>query len=621
MAAQTRLPDVLVLADDGSTDRSAEIAQAFAAEHGAWVDYLRLPQRPPERDRLATAHELKAFQAAVSEVVGDGFDVVAKMDADLDLSPRAIETVEQGFLLDPTLGMAGLRLSERDQDGTLKRMPSKPEHVEGATKFYRRACWNDIAPIKPILGWDTFDELHARMHGWRTWAFEVPGGDPVHLRRMGRQGSILRSFRRWGACSYGYGAHPSQVAWYAIVLGKQRSPRVVGGIIPRGLGGSLDQARPARRPGDSCGRTARPSRAVVAAARTRVMMSATPVPAEASPLPAGAPPAAAPSASVVVRSLSWVGAGHVVGQAFWFGSLLILAALLPPKAFGTVAIGLLLVTAATRTMESGTRGSIITSKGLTRIEVRNTLAFNLLMGITLAIVIALTARPMVSFFALGSNALLLAAFGLSVALYAPAIVPLALLEKNLKYRPRATVQVAATMTASILAVASAFLGAGVWSLVIRQLLYLAMLAVAGWFAAVRGGVCGPGGGGLEWRLADAAACWSSAFMLFSLTDFVVFNADSLTVGHLTDTRKLGLYALAFTLAFAPVTQFSAQIGGVFFSASSASDPETIRRWTMPASAHLFRRCPRSRSRSCSRPWRSRRSSGRSRLKWFPCSRS
>ena len=230
MAAQTRLPDLLVLADDGSTDRSAQIAQAFAAEHGAWVDYLRLPQRPPERDRLATAHELKAFQAAVSEVVGDGFDVVAKMDADLDLSPRAIETVEQGFLSDPTLGMAGLRLSERDQDGTLKRMLSKPEHVEGATKFYRHACWHDIAPIKPILGWDTFDELHARMHGWRTWAFEVPGRDPVHLRRMGRQGSILRSFRRWGACSYGYGAHPSQVAWYAIVLGRQRSPRVVGGI-------------------------------------------------------------------------------------------------------------------------------------------------------------------------------------------------------------------------------------------------------------------------------------------------------------------------------------------------------------------------------------------------------
>ena len=68
-------------------------------------------------------------------------------------------------------------------------------------------------------------------------------------------------------------------------------------------------------------------------------------------------------------------------------------------------------------------------------------------------------------------------------------------------------------------------------------------------------------------------------MVFSLTDFAVFNADSLTVGHFQGAQQLGLYALAFTLAFAPVTQFSAQIGNVLFSASAASDPATIRRWT------------------------------------------
>src|SRR5207244_4163638 len=58
----------------------------------------------------------------------------------------------------------------------------------------------------------------------------IPGGDPVHLRRMGTHGSILASFRRWGVCSYGYGAHPLQVAWYAFVLMRTRKPRVLGGI-------------------------------------------------------------------------------------------------------------------------------------------------------------------------------------------------------------------------------------------------------------------------------------------------------------------------------------------------------------------------------------------------------
>ena len=301
-------------------------------------------------------------------------------------------------------------------------------------------------------------------------------------------------------------------------------------------------------------------------------MSAPPVAEVAAP---------APSLNTVVRALSWVGAGHIVGQTFWFGSLIVLAALLPPKAFGTVAIGLLLVVAATRLMESGTRGSIIISKHLTRHEVRNTFAFNMVGGLLFAVVIAFAAKPMVDLFASGSNALVLAALGLSVAFYAPAIVPLALLEKNLQYKRRASVQVSATTTASIVAIVAALLGAGVWALVIRQVLFQVMLAGVGWWMALRAGVLPArdmSAPAHKWRLPRRPG--AAAFLLFSLTDFIVFNADNLTVGHYTDTRRLGLYALAFTLAFAPVTQFSAQIGSVLFSATAASDPETIRRRTV-----------------------------------------
>ena len=55
-----------------------------------------------------------------------------------------------------------------------------------------------------------------------------------------------------------------------------------------------------------------------------------------------------------------------MGQIFWFGSLILLAALLPPSAFGTVAIGLLLVTAATRMMEAGTRGTEVIERLIPR---------------------------------------------------------------------------------------------------------------------------------------------------------------------------------------------------------------------------------------------------------------
>jgi hypothetical protein len=228
MAAQTRPPDRLVLVDDGSTDRSAELASEFARSHPKTV-VLRRPPRPPARDRLAEANELKAFQWAVAQLDLD-WDVVAKMDADLELGPATIATIEDAFERDPELGVAGAHLVELGPDGSRVPLACPPDHVNGATKFYLRDCWNDIAPVAPILGWDTLDEFHARMLGWRTESLSIPGGDPLHLRQMGTHGPILRSFRRWGVCSYGYGAHPLQVVFYAARLARTRRPRVIGGL-------------------------------------------------------------------------------------------------------------------------------------------------------------------------------------------------------------------------------------------------------------------------------------------------------------------------------------------------------------------------------------------------------
>jgi O-antigen/teichoic acid export membrane protein len=286
-----------------------------------------------------------------------------------------------------------------------------------------------------------------------------------------------------------------------------------------------------------------------------------------------------PTVATVRRALSWVGLGHIVGQSFWFGSLLVLAAMLPPRAFGTVTVGLLMVTAATRLMEAGTRGSIIVARDLSRSQVTTALALNVAAGLALGGIIVFLSGPIASGFAHGGDPRVLRALGLSVVFYAPAIVPLALLEKRFQFKRRASVQAGATITASTIAVLAAVLGASVWALVIRQVLFQALLAILGWVAARR--MLPPPAGESQPRRWDRLKRKGAfAFLLFSLTDFIVFNADYLTVGHFTNTTQLGLYSLAFTVAFAPVTQLSAQIGSVLFPAAAASDAETIRRRTI-----------------------------------------
>jgi glycosyltransferase involved in cell wall biosynthesis len=226
MGKQTRPPDHLLLVNDGSTDDSGAIAEAFARDH----DYARVvhrPPRPPEADRLALAGELRAFHWGV-EQLSDGWDVVSKMDADLDLAPDHIQTVMSAFESDPQIGIAGTFLAARLSEGRLKREVHPHEHVRGPTKFYRRQCFEQIEPLPEILGWDAIDELRARMHGWRTLSAEA-SRDTVHLRPTGAHDGRLRAFRRWGLCAWGWGATPLYVLVGAVYRLPQR-PFVLAGV-------------------------------------------------------------------------------------------------------------------------------------------------------------------------------------------------------------------------------------------------------------------------------------------------------------------------------------------------------------------------------------------------------
>lgn len=225
---QTRLPDRLVLVDDGSDDGSDALTAAFAAAH-PYALAVRRPPRTREADRLAGAAELRAFEWALAQL-DEPWDVIAKLDADLDLSPFHFQRIMDELAADPKLGLAGARMSDVLEDGTTVRPPAPRHHVRGATKFYRRECYEQIRPIPAHLGWDMIDELKARQAGWRTETLDLPDGDTLHLRPTGQHDGRARAFARWGECAWGYGAHPAFVLLGAAKRATWR-PYALGGAL------------------------------------------------------------------------------------------------------------------------------------------------------------------------------------------------------------------------------------------------------------------------------------------------------------------------------------------------------------------------------------------------------
>jgi len=289
------------------------------------------------------------------------------------------------------------------------------------------------------------------------------------------------------------------------------------------------------------------------------------------------------SAGSVGRALSWLGAAHVASQATWFASLLLLAAFVPPRAFGLVSAALVVTSAAQLVIGSGTRGALITARHLTVEHLRYALALNAATGVLLVLLVAVLAAPVMELLLPGGDPSVLRWLLAGVALHALSVVPLALLERQMEFKRVATITAGVAVVVSLGSAAAALLGAGVWALVVRQVGYSALFALVVWVAAghllpaprrLLGRIRRPEGG------RGRAARW---FFVMSVFWEVKLWADTVVVGRVGGPTQLGLYSLAFTLGFAPLTQFAWKLGDVLLPAAAATqDLETLARRTIRA---------------------------------------
>jgi glycosyltransferase involved in cell wall biosynthesis len=163
LISQTVLPKKVVVVNDNSTDKTAEIVTAFAKEN----PFITLVNKTSEAIHLPGSKVIQAFHKGF-ETLDEDYDVIVKLDADLILPNNYFETVLNIFKKDATIGMAGgFAYIEKNGEWILENLTDK-DHIRGAFKAYRKACFQQIGNLKPAMGWDTVDELLSKFYGWKV---------------------------------------------------------------------------------------------------------------------------------------------------------------------------------------------------------------------------------------------------------------------------------------------------------------------------------------------------------------------------------------------------------------------------------------------------------------------
>ena len=163
IVSQTILPNKLVVVNDNSSDKTAELVLEFAKKH----QWISLVNKTSEAIHLPGSKVIQAFQTGL-ETLDEDYDFIVKADADLIFPANYFETIINHFQSDKKVGMVGgFAYIEKNGNWILENLTDK-DHIRGAFKTYRKETFKQIGGLKPAMGWDTVDELLCKFYNWKV---------------------------------------------------------------------------------------------------------------------------------------------------------------------------------------------------------------------------------------------------------------------------------------------------------------------------------------------------------------------------------------------------------------------------------------------------------------------
>ena len=171
-----------------------------------------------------------------------------------------------------------------------------------------------------------------------------------------------------------------------------------------------------------------------------------------------------------VRAISWVTGAKLAAQVVsWVATLLVIR-LLTPADYGLVATATMLASLIGTVAELGLGASIVQAASTSPDALRKLTALSWLIGAAAAACLVLVSPIVAWFFADTRLVAVTAAMSLHFAISGVAVVPQALAARDMAFRRLALVEIISALVSSLVTLAIAWRGLGVWALVAGPLL-------------------------------------------------------------------------------------------------------------------------------------------------------
>lgn len=278
---------------------------------------------------------------------------------------------------------------------------------------------------------------------------------------------------------------------------------------------------------------------------------------------------AVPSARSNAR---WVAMSQATRLGVQVLGLIILSRILKPADFGLVAMASIVANFANMLRDLGTGAALIQKPELRDDTVLAVFWLNNALGMGLAIIVAGAAPLIASLFSAPALTPLLLLLALSFPINGLGIVQQSLLERSSRFALVARIEIVSFLSALVVAIGSAWLGAGAYSLILQTLTAATLGTVQLWFAS-------------NWRPRFAWPAselkgitgFGSNLFAFGFVNYFSRNADAMVIGRFLDAASLGAYSLAYRIMLFPLQNLTAVATRALFPVFSRqhAKPEEI----------------------------------------------